>query len=79
MSLVAGVGTAFVIVVGFAFSLTTVGGTDGGGNHHNFMEQFVTFVWAYYTEHQRPRVPAMTDVGRFLFTYVWRHQHNLLR
>ena len=56
-----------------------VGGTDGGGNHHNFMEQFVTFVWAYYTEHQRPRVPAMTDVGRFLFTYVWRLQHNLLR
>ena len=56
-----------------------VGGTDQKGEHHNFMEQMVTFVWGFYTENQRPKVPAMTDVGRFLFTYIWRHQHPLLR
>jgi len=56
-----------------------VGGTDKDGVHHNIMEQFVTFIWANYTVKQRPRVPAMTDVGRFLFTYIWRHQHPLMR
>ena len=55
-----------------------VGGTDKDGVHSNFMEQFVTFIWAKYTVDQRPRVPAMTDVGRFLFTYIWRHQHPLM-
>ena len=50
-----------------------------GSKHSNFMEHFVTFVWAYYTTHQRPSVPAFTNVGRFLFTYIWRQQHALFR
>ena len=55
-----------------------VGGTGKDGVHHNFMEQMVVFVWAYYSENQRPKVPAMTNVGRFIFTYIWSHHHNLL-
>ena len=56
-----------------------VGGTDKEGVHHNMMERFVTYTWAKYTMKQRPKVPAMTDVGRFLFTYIWRYQHTLMR
>ena len=59
--------------------LFPVGGTDKDGVHHNLMEHVVTFVWAYYTDNQKPKVPAMTDVGRFMFTYIWRRQHQLLR
>ena len=43
------------------------------------MEMFVTFVWGYYTQNQLPKVPALTDVGRLLFTYMWRQQHALFR
>lgn len=56
-----------------------VAGTDKAGIHHNYMKMFVTYVWAYYTCNQNPIVPALTDVGRFLFTYIWRRQHNLFR
>ena len=48
-------------------------------NHINMMTYFATYVWAYYVEHQSPKVPALTNVGRFLFTYIWRHQHPLFR
>ena len=54
-----------------------VAGKFDGERHINIMEPFVTFVWAYYTQHQRPKVPTLTDVGRFLFTYIWRGQHPL--
>lgn len=54
-----------------------VAGITKEGKHINFMEMFATFVWAYYTQNQSPKVPALTDVGRFLFTYMWRHQHAL--
>ena len=57
-----------------------VAGNDTATNEHvNFMEMFVTYVWAYYTQHQEPKVPALTDVGRFTFTYIWRGQHALFR
>jgi len=56
-----------------------VAGTDSAGIHRNYMKMFVTYVWAYYTCNQNPEVPALTDVGRFLFTYIWRHQHSLFR
>ena len=56
-----------------------VAGNCGDGDHFNLMEMFVTFVWGYYTENQAPKVPALTDVGRFVFTYIWRHQHALFR
>jgi hypothetical protein len=55
-----------------------VGGTGKDGEHYNIMELFVTFVWAWYTINQKPKVPAMTDLGRFLFTYIWRRQHPLM-
>ena len=54
-------------------------GVTTDGRHLNIMEWFVTFVWAYYTQNQSPKVPALTDVGRFLFTYMWRNQHALFR
>ena len=47
--------------------------------HANIMEPFVSFLWAYYTLHHRPKIPAFTDVGRFIFTYIWRRQHALFR
>ena len=56
-----------------------VGGITKEGNHVNIMEMFVTFVWGYYTQNQLPKVPALTDVGRLLFTYMWRQQHALFR
>jgi len=52
----------------------------GEDNEHvNFMEYFVVYVWAYYTQYQSPKIPALTNVGRFIFTYIWRHQHPLFR
>ena len=56
-----------------------VAGISTNGEHTNFMDMFVTFVWGYYTRNQSPRVPAFTDIGRFLFTYIWRNQHPLFR
>ena len=56
-----------------------VGGYNSSAEHVNMMEMLVTFVWGYYTENQIPKVPAFTDVGRFTFTYIWRHQHALFR
>ena len=56
-----------------------VAGHDENNEHTNMMEMFVTFVWGYYTKHQRPKVPALTDAGRFTFTYIWRNQHPLFR
>ena len=53
--------------------------THHAGDHVNIMEMFVTFVWGYYTQNQLPKVPALTDVGRLLFTYMWRQQHALFR
>ena len=44
----------------------------------NMMEPCVAFIWAYYTMHHRPKIPALTDVGRFIFAYIWRMQHNLM-
>ena len=62
------------------FYLPVAGHMPGEANNHiNMMKFFVTYVWAYYTQHQRPKVPALTNVGRFLFTYIWRHQHALFR
>ena len=56
-----------------------VAGHNSDNEHINIMKMFVTFVWGYYTEYQRPKVPAMTNVGRFNFTYIWRHQNALFR
>ena len=61
------------------FYLPVAGFAPNDDKHINMMEYFVTFVWAYYTENQRPKIPAFTDVGRFIFTYIWRHQHALFR
>ena len=62
------------------FYLPVAGDVPNEGNKHiNFMEHFVTFVWGYYSVNQRPSVPAFTNVGRFLFTYIWRQQHALFR
>ena len=47
--------------------------------HLNLMEPFVAFVWAFYTRNHKPTIPALTDVGRFIFTYIWRMQHPLMR
>ena len=47
--------------------------------HINLMEPFVAFVWAFYTVNHKPAIPALTDVGRFIFTYIWRMQHPLMR
>ncbi len=56
-----------------------VAGVDKDGQHTNFMEMFVTYVWAFYTQKQQPKVPALTNEGRFTFTYIWRKQHALAR
>ena len=56
-----------------------VGGITNKGEHVNFMEEFITFVWAWYVKNQSPKVPALTDIGRFLFTYMWRNQHVIFR
>ena len=53
--------------------------SDEDNKHVNIMEHFVTYIWAYYTQNQCPKIPAMTNVGRFMFTYIWRHQHPLFR
>ena len=45
----------------------------------NLMEHFCAFFWAYYTLHHKPCIPALTDVGRFIFTYMWQKQHSLMR
>ena len=66
--------------IGLHFYLPVAGHMPGEANNHvNMMPFFVTFVWAYYTEHQTPKVPAFTNVGRLLFTYIWRNQHPLFR
>jgi hypothetical protein len=44
----------------------------------NFMEHFTAFVWAHYTMHHKPKIPALTNVGRFIFAYMWRMQHPLM-
>jgi len=59
--------------------LLPVAGITKEGTHLNLMEMLITFVWGYYTQNQQPKVPALTDVGRFLFCYIWRHQHALFR
>ena len=56
-----------------------VAGHDEESQHVNMMEFFVTYVWAYYSQNQQPKIPALTDIGRFTFTYIWRHQHPLFR
>ena len=56
-----------------------VAGVNKDGQHTNLMEMFVTYVWGYYTQNQQPKVPALTNVGRFTFTYIWRKQHALTR
>ena len=56
-----------------------VAGINKQDQHKNFMEMFVTFVWGFYTQNQKPKVPALTNVGRFTFTYIWRKQHDLVR
>jgi len=61
------------------FFLPVAGFTLGDNTHVNMMEPFVTFVWAYYTLNHKPVIPALTDVGRFMFTYIWRSQHSLFR
>ena len=61
------------------FYLPVSGFTPEDDLHVNMMEPFVTFVWTYYTLHHKPIIPAFTDVGRFIFTYIWRHQHALFR
>ena len=62
------------------FYLPVAGNDPNNNNQHvNLMEMFVTYVWGYYTQHQEPKVPALTDVGRFTFTYIWRSQHALFR
>ena len=45
----------------------------------DLMENFVAFVWADYTANHKPVIPALTNVGRFIFTYIWRKQHSLMR
>ena len=45
----------------------------------DLMENFVAFVWADYTANHKPVIPALTNVGRFIFTYIWRMQHSLMR
>ena len=45
----------------------------------DLMENFVAFFWADYTVNHKPVIPALTNVGRFLFTYIWRSQHSLMR
>ena len=62
------------------FYLPVAGIMPGDANNHvNMMTFFVTFVWGYYTQYQSPKVPTFTNVGRFLFTYIWRNQHRLFR
>ena len=62
------------------FYLPVAGHMPGESNKHiNMMRFFVTYVWAYYSHHQRPKVPAFTNVGRFIFTYIWSKQHALFR
>ena len=56
-----------------------VGGIDKDGNQINLMRMFVTYVWADYVYYQKPKVPALTNVGRFIFAYIWRNQHALYR
>ena len=56
-----------------------VAGHNKANEHVNLMEMFVTFVWGYYSQHQHPKIPALTDVGRLTFTYIWRMQHSLFR
>ena len=66
--------------IGLHFYLPVAGHMPGEANIHvNMMSFFVTWIWAYYTQHQKPKVPAFTNVGRFLFTYIWRNQHLLFR
>ena len=52
------------------FYLPVAGKNPSDNEHINMMEMFVTFVWGYYTENQRPKVSGFTDVGRFTFTYI---------
>lgn len=61
------------------FFLPVAGISPKDDKHVNMMHHFVTFVWGYYTLHHCPIIPAFTDVGRFIFTYIWRNQHPLLR
>ena len=56
-----------------------VAGHNKANEHVNLMEMFVTFVWGYYSQNQHPKIPALTDVGRLTFTYIWRMQHSLFR
>ena len=61
------------------FFIPVAGLTPKDDKHVNMMEYFVAFVWGYYTLHHKPVIPAFTDVGRFIFTYIWRNQHALFR
>ena len=45
----------------------------------DLMEHFVAFFWAYYIANHKPVIPTLTNVGRFMFTYMWRMQHSLMR
>ena len=61
------------------FNLPVAGNSPKDDVHVNLMHPFITFVWAHYTVHHRPVIPALTDLGRFIFTYIWRKQHALFR
>ena len=61
------------------FYLPVAGLTPEDDKHVNFMEPFVAFVWGDYTLKHQPVIPAFTDLGRFIFTYIWIHQHDLFR